>query len=76
MNLISSIILGYVLFALSVALTYTYLYHVHFMPSTVHRAKRMEKLRVYGMLFGSVFLAAPYCLYEMIKTKRNGGFSK
>jgi len=66
----------YLVFCFLVATIYTILYKFYFMPDVVKNAGKLEKIRVYVMLFGSVFLASPYCLYEMIKTKINGGFKK
>lgn len=66
----------YALFALLVAITYTYLYHKHFMPAKVKKAGIKEIIRAYGMLFLGTFAGAPYALYEIIKTYKNGGFKK
>lgn len=76
MNTLTMILIGYVLFAILVAIVYTWLYHIHFMSDKVKRQPRKIKIKIYGRLFISVFVAAPYCLYEIIKTKRTGGFSK
>lgn len=66
----------YLVFALLVGALYVYLYHVYYMPQTVKNATRGEKARVYIMLYVSMFALAPYALFEIIKTKLNGGFNK
>ena len=66
----------YLIFASCVTLLYVYLFHVYKMPDTVKNARTSEKLRVYAMLIGSIFLIAPYGLYEIIKEYKNGGFKK
>ena len=66
----------YLIIALYIAVAYVFLYHVYFMPITVKRAPKLEKLKVYGVLFVSIFVIAPYGLYEIIKEYKNGGFKK
>jgi len=66
----------YLIIALYIALAYVYLFHVYFMPSKVKNGSKLEKIRVYGLLFISIFAIAPYGLYEIIKEFKNGGFTK
>lgn len=76
MNTLYLILLIYVCIAFIIALLYTYLFNKYFMPSEVIEANRLQKLGSLTMLFISVLCIAPYGLYEMIKTYRNGGFKK
>jgi len=67
-------IIMYLIFAVAVAMEYVFLFHVYYMPQVVKKATRNEKIKVYGSLFLSIFVIAPYGLYEMLRTYKKGGF--
>ena len=66
----------YLIFAIYVALFYVFLYHEYYMTKDVKNAPKLERMKVYGLLFISIFICAPYGAYEIIKIKLNGGFKK
>lgn len=71
-----NILIIYSLFAMTIASLYFYLYYKYYMPSIVKNAPMSKRIGSYAMLWGATFLGAPYCLYEIIKIQRKGGFKK
>ena len=66
----------YLVFAFMVASFYTYLYHTYLMPDTVKKSRFKDKINVYIMLWGSIFLIAPYGLWEIYVEYKRGGLKK
>lgn len=68
-------LITYLIFAGVIATLYSHLYTKRYMPDTVKEASFKQKINVYIMLWGSIFITAPYGLYEIIKefSKEKGG---
>ena len=76
MKILFMVLIIYVIFAVITAMTYTYMFHLYFMPDVVVKSTRGQKIKVYATLFISAIAGAPICFYELLKTKKNGGFTK